>query len=257
MTNPKPVLLEARNVERTYHMGSDVVVHALRGVDLTVDVGDSVAIIGSSGSGKSTLLNLLGALDRPSAGQVLYDGRDVRSMSDAALADLRNRRIGFVFQSFHLLARLSARDNVELPLVYRRMAPAERRRRAQHALETVGLASRTDHRPTELSGGQQQRVAIARALVTDPALILADEPTGNLDTGTGNEIMDLLTSLHRERGTALVIITHEREVADLAETRVELRDGVVVKVATREGNGRQFAAHDPEVEGGQRGERTL
>lgn len=221
-------LLEAIDVTRTYKLGRDVEVPALRGVSFRVDHGDRVAIIGSSGSGKSTLLNLLGALDRPSTGQVLYDGRDVQDRTDAELALLRNRRIGFVFQSFHLLPRLTAVDNVLLPLVYRPGSTRDRRARAIDALTAVGLGDRLDHRPTELSGGQQQRVAMARALVTDPALILADEPTGNLDTTTGEEIMALLEELHRERGTALVVVTHEAEIAARAERRIELRDGRIV-----------------------------
>jgi putative ABC transport system ATP-binding protein len=226
-------LLEAIDVERTYRLGSrrgqePVLVHALRGVTFTVDRGDYVAIVGSSGSGKSTLLNLLGALDRPTAGEVRYDGRDVRAMDDAELAALRNGSIGFVFQSFHLLPRMTALDNVQLPLVYRPGSVRERRRRALDALEAVGLGDRVDHRPTELSGGQQQRVAIARALVTEPPLLLADEPTGNLDTTTGDDIMTLLERLHTERRMAVVVITHEPYIAERATRRIVLRDGVIV-----------------------------
>jgi putative ABC transport system ATP-binding protein len=224
----EPVLLEAVDVERTYVLGSDVEVPALRGVSFAVERGDYVAIVGSSGSGKSTLLNLLGALDRPTSGHVRYAGRDVLELSDAELAELRNRRIGFVFQAFHLLPRMTALDNVALPLVYRPGTSRDRRRRAADALEAVGLGDRMDHRPTELSGGQQQRVAIARALVTEPDLILADEPTGNLDTVTGEEIMRLLEGLHDDRGTALVVITHEAEIAARARLRIELRDGRMV-----------------------------
>jgi putative ABC transport system ATP-binding protein len=221
-------LLEAVDVERTYRLGRDVRVPALRGVSFTVRRGDYVAIVGSSGSGKSTLLNLLGALDRPDAGKVRYEGRDVLDLNDRELAELRNTRIGFVFQSFHLLPRLTARDNVILPLVYRPGSVRERRERAEAALDAVGLADRMEHRPTELSGGQQQRVAIARALVTEPALVLADEPTGNLDSATGEDIMALLERLQRERGTALVVITHEREIAARASATIVLRDGRVV-----------------------------
>ncbi|MFP4635003.1 MAG: ABC transporter ATP-binding protein [Nitriliruptoraceae bacterium] len=223
------MLLSAHAVERVYRLGRDVEVPALRGVSFEVDRGDYVAIVGSSGSGKSTLLNLLGALDRPTAGSVRYDGRDVREMSDAELAELRNRRIGFVFQSFHLLPRMTAVDNVALPLVYRGGTPRSRRQAAVDALEQVGLADRLQHRPTELSGGQQQRVAMARALVTEPALILADEPTGNLDTVTGRDIMGLLEQLQSQRGTALVVITHEREIAARARRRIELLDGAIVR----------------------------
>jgi putative ABC transport system ATP-binding protein len=222
------VLLEAVDVERTYRLGRDVEVPALRGVSFVVERGDYVAIMGSSGSGKSTLLNLLGALDRPTGGHVRYGGRDVRDLSDTELAELRNRRIGFVFQAFHLLPRLTALDNVALPLVYRPGTSRNRRERAAAALAAVGLDDRVDHRPTELSGGQQQRVAIARALVTEPDLILADEPTGNLDSVTGDDIMRLLEGLHDERGTALVVITHEAEIAARARQRIELRDGRMV-----------------------------
>jgi putative ABC transport system ATP-binding protein len=228
-----PVLLEARDVERTYVMGArrgerPVEVHALRGVTFQVARGDYVAIVGSSGSGKSTLLNLLGALDRPTAGEVLYEGRDIRTMSDSELAALRNGSIGFVFQSFHLLPRMTALDNVQMPLTYRPGTVRERRERAREALAAVGLADRMDHRPTELSGGQQQRVAIARALVTAPPLLLADEPTGNLDTVTGEELMALLERLHHDRGMAVVVITHEAEIAARADRRIELRDGRIV-----------------------------
>jgi putative ABC transport system ATP-binding protein len=221
-------LLEAVDVERIYRLGREVTVPALRGVTFSVDRGDHVAIVGSSGSGKSTLLNLLGALDRPTAGHVRYDGRDVLELSDTELAELRNRRIGFVFQSFHLLPRLTALENVILPLVYRPSTKRERRERAMEALAAVALTDRVDHRPTELSGGQQQRVAIARALVTEPALILADEPTGNLDSRTGEDIMALLEGLHADQGTALVVITHEHAVAARAARRIELRDGVII-----------------------------
>jgi putative ABC transport system ATP-binding protein len=222
------LLIEAIDVERTYRIGGDVEVRALRGVTFAVAPGEHVAIVGTSGSGKSTLLNLLGALDRPTAGEIRFLGRDVQTMSDAELAELRNRRIGFVFQSFHLLPRLSARDNVMLPLVYRPGSRRDRHRRAEAALQSVGLGDRMDHRPTQLSGGQQQRVAIARALVTEPDLVLADEPTGNLDTATGEGILDLLDVLHDERGTALVVITHETQVAGRADHVIELRDGEIV-----------------------------
>jgi putative ABC transport system ATP-binding protein len=232
MTDHEPLLLAAEDVTRVYRLGRDVEVHALRGVSFQVERGEHVAIVGSSGSGKSTLLNLLGALDRPTSGHVRYHGRDVRDLSDTELADLRNRSIGFVFQSFQLLPRLTALDNVIVPLTYRDTDPRERRERAQEALELVGLADRMDHRPGELSGGQQQRVAIARALVTDPELVLADEPTGNLDSVTGEEIMALLESLHADRGTALVVITHEHEIAERASRRIELRDGRILREVT-------------------------
>lgn len=221
-------LLEADRVERTYRLGRDIEVHALRGVSFTVHRGEQIAIVGSSGSGKSTLLNLLGALDRPTAGHVRYEGRDVRVMTDQELAELRNARIGFVFQSFHLLPRLTALDNVALPLTYREGTPRTRREAAAQALDAVGLGERMNHRPTELSGGQQQRVAIARAIVTRPALLLADEPTGNLDSTTGDEVMALLERLHVQQRMALVVITHEEDVAARAQRRIELRDGRIV-----------------------------
>ena len=227
-TAPVPTLLEAIDVTRTYTLGRDVQVPALRGVTFRVDHGDSVAIIGSSGSGKSTLLNLLGALDRPTTGEVLYDGRDVQDRSDAELAQLRNQRIGFVFQSFHLLPRLTALENVVLPLRYRPGTRRERRETAEAMLHAVGLSDRLRHRPTELSGGQQQRVAIARALVTRPGVLLADEPTGNLDSVTGEQIMDLLEEVRATFGTALVVITHEPDIARRASRTVVLADGRVV-----------------------------
>jgi len=223
-----PPLLEAVDVERVYRLGRDIEVPALRGVTFTVEAGDHVAILGSSGSGKSTLLNLLGALDRPTAGAIRYDGRDVAGMSDAELAELRNRRIGFVFQSFHLLPRLTALENVILPLRYRPGTRRERRETAEAMLRAVGLSDRLRHRPTELSGGQQQRVAIARALVTRPGVLLADEPTGNLDSVTGEQIMDLLEEVRATFGTALVVITHEPDIARRASRTVVLADGRVV-----------------------------
>jgi putative ABC transport system ATP-binding protein len=226
-----PPVVEAVDVHKRYRLGEDVTVHALRGVSFAVGAGEHVAIVGTSGSGKSTLLNLVGALDRPSEGEVRFEGRDIRTMDEDELAELRNRRIGFVFQSFHLLPRLSARDNVVLPLVYGDTPRRERIERAEAALTAVGLGDRMDHRPSEMSGGQQQRVAIARAIVTRPDLVLADEPTGNLDTATGEEVMSLLERLHRDQGVALVVITHEDEVAVRAERRIELRDGEVVSDA--------------------------
>jgi putative ABC transport system ATP-binding protein len=224
---PAPVV-EVRDVTRRYDLGEgSAVVHALRGVSLTVEAGEWVAIAGPSGSGKSTLLHLLGALDRPTSGTVRFSGRDVAALDDAALAELRNREIGFVFQQFQLLARTPALANVGLPLVYRGVGRAERRERAMAALEAVGLGHRLDHRPSQLSGGEQQRVAIARALVTEPRLLLADEPTGNLDTATGHEVLELLHRLNADRGVALVVITHDPEVAELAPRQVRIRDGLL------------------------------
>ena len=200
-------------------------VDALAGVDLRIDPGEFVAVVGPSGSGKSTLMHLLGLLDRPTSGALRVDGRDVAGLGDAELAELRNATIGFVFQSFQLLARTSAVDNVALPLVYRGVPRRERRRLATDALHAVGLAHRLGHRPAQLSGGEQQRVAIARALVGDPRLLLADEPTGNLDTRTGAEVMALLESLNAERGVAVVLVTHDLEIADRARRQIQMRDG--------------------------------
>ncbi len=216
------------DVTRSYRLGSRARgVQALRGVTFTIGAGEFVAIVGPNGSGKSTLLNLLGALDRPTSGTVRIDGRDIATLSGTELARLRNAAIGFVFQQFHLLARTSAVDNVALPLVYGGVGRRERAERARDALAAVGLGHRLDHQPTELSGGEQQRVAIARALVTAPRIILADEPTGNLDTTTGEEVLDLLGRLHADRGTALVVITHDPEVAGRAPRQIRLRDGLI------------------------------
>ncbi len=228
-------VIEVRDVTRRYVLGGEgrrgrdgsAVVSALRGVSFDVARGEHVAIVGPSGSGKSTLLHLLGALDRPTSGTIRFSGRNVADLSDGELADLRNREIGFVFQQFQLLARTSALANVGLPLVYRGVRKAERRERAAAALEAVGLGHRLDHRPSMLSGGEQQRVAVARALVTEPNLLLADEPTGNLDTRSGGEVMRLLTELNAERGVALVVITHDLDIAAAAPRRIRIRDGVI------------------------------
>jgi putative ABC transport system ATP-binding protein len=226
MTTTATPALEAVDVTRRYQMDG-VAVEALRGVSLTVAAGDYVAVVGPSGSGKSTLMHLLGALDRPTTGTLRIAGHDVSRMRPTELADVRNRTVGFVFQSFHLLARTTARDNVAMPLVYSGVRRGERRRRAAATLEAVGMGHRLDHRPGQLSGGEQQRVAIARALVTEPAVLLADEPTGNLDTRTGHELMDLLERLNAERGVALVLVTHDLEVAARARRRVHVRDGLI------------------------------
>jgi len=217
---------EAAAVTRTYRL-EGVEVPAVRGIDLRIEEGEFVSIVGPSGSGKSTLMHLLGCLDRPTGGTLRIGGKDVAKLSPNELAELRNSTIGFVFQSFHLLGRTSARDNVALPLVYRGMGRAERRRRATVALETVGLAHRLGHRPGQLSGGEQQRVAIARALVGDPRVVLADEPTGNLDTRTGHEVMDLLTRLNEAQGVAVVLVTHDSEVAERARRQIRIRDGLI------------------------------
>jgi len=226
-------IIRTEGLSRHYEMG-DATIHALRGIDLVVRRGEYVAIMGPSGCGKSTLMNLLGCLDTPDAGRYWLGGRLVSELSELELARVRNREIGFVFQAFALLPRLSALANVEMPLVYAGMRMAERHRRAREALERVGLGDRARHRPTELSGGQRQRVAIARALVTSPQLLLADEPTGNLDSGTGAEILALFDALHRA-GNTLVLVTHERAIAGRADRTIELRDGLVVSDARNEG----------------------
>jgi putative ABC transport system ATP-binding protein len=218
--------IRTEGLGRRYRMG-DAEIHALRGVDLVVARGEYVAIMGPSGCGKSTLMNLLGCLDTPDAGRYWLGGRLVSELSDQELARVRNREVGFVFQTFALLPRQTALANVEMPLVYAGLRAAERRRRAREALDRVGLADRAGHRPTELSGGQRQRVAIARALVTGPQLLLADEPTGNLDSATGGEILALFDGLHRA-GNTLVLVTHEHAVAARAGRTIQLRDGLVV-----------------------------
>jgi putative ABC transport system ATP-binding protein len=220
-------VLDVRNVVKTYGAG-ETAVHALRGVSLTVQRGDYVAIMGSSGSGKSTLMNILGCLDIPTAGRYLLDGVDVSRLSDRQLALVRNRRIGFVFQSFNLIPRTTALSNVELPLAYAGLKSAERRRRARAALDLVGLADRAHHEPNQLSGGQQQRVAVARALVTAPALVLADEPTGNLDTQSTADVLGVLDRLNRS-GRTIVLITHEPDVAEHAHRLIRLVDGRIVR----------------------------
>jgi putative ABC transport system ATP-binding protein len=219
--------LALRSVTKTYALGP-VSVHALRGISFSVERGGHVAIMGASGSGKSTLMNIIGCLDVPTTGRYVLDGIDVRDVDEYDLAQIRNRMIGFVFQSFNLIPRTSALSNVELPLVYAGVKGKERRRRALAALDEVGLADRVEHMPNELSGGQQQRVAIARAIVTDPAIILADEPTGNLDSVASAEIMQLFGRLHHE-GRTVVLITHEDEIASHTDRVVVLRDGHIVE----------------------------
>ena len=220
-------LVALRDVWKIYALG-DLEVAALRGVDLEIAAGEFVAVMGASGSGKSTLMNLLGCLDRPTRGSLRLDGVETASLTPDQRAELRNHRIGFVFQSFNLLPRTSALENVELPLVYSEVAPAEQRRRAQAALAAVGLAERAHHLPSQLSGGQQQRVAIARALVNEPALLLADEPTGNLDSHTTAEILEIIADLHRRRGLTVILVTHEPDVATWAERVITFRDGLIV-----------------------------
>jgi putative ABC transport system ATP-binding protein len=219
-------MITMQNITKSYEMGTQVV-HALRGVDMKINEGEFVAIMGPSGSGKSTLMNIIGCLDIPNSGTYTIDGIDVSHMTDDEQAKIRNQRIGFVFQQFNLLPRTSALKQVALPLMYAGFNRAERTARAKEALEAVGLGDRMDHRPDELSGGQQQRVAIARALATEPNIILADEPTGNLDTQSGEEIMQIFKTLHEEKGITLIMITHDPEIGDKAERVIWIRDGLI------------------------------
>ncbi len=220
-------VIETTDLTKIYKMGLTEV-QALQGVSIQIHKGELVAIVGPSGSGKSTLMAIIGALDKPTSGSYKLDGVEIGKMSEDSLSDIRNYRIGFVFQKFNLLGRSTALTNVALPLVYAGVSGKERKERAEHALELVGLADRMDHRPNELSGGQQQRVAIARALVNNPSIILADEPTGNLDTKTGEEIIDLFHQLHTDQGITLIIVTHSPEIANKAERIIAMRDGVIV-----------------------------
>jgi putative ABC transport system ATP-binding protein len=220
-------LISLSKVTKIYKLGDDVEVSALRGINIEIKKGEFVAIIGPSGSGKSTLMHIIGILDQPTSGVVKLEGSDVESLPEESLAELRNKHIGFVFQAFNLLPKTSAVENVELPLIYSNVSAFERRKRAEDALKTVGLGDRLDHTPAQLSGGQQQRVAIARALVTKPTLILADEPTGNLDSRAGDEIINLLKDLNR-KGNTIVLVTHEREIAQESKRIVEIKDGLII-----------------------------
>ncbi len=230
-------VIEARNLTKTYMMG-EFEVRALRDVSFNIERGEMISIMGPSGSGKSTMMNTLGCLDRPTSGEYILDGESVAEMSDDQLASVRNRKVGFVFQSFNLLSRLTALGNVELPLRYAGLTEG-RRERAQAALEAVGLKDRMTHRPYELSGGQQQRVAVARAIVNDPAIIMADEPTGNLDSKVGKEIMNLLLNLNKERGTTLIIITHDAAIAEQTQRIIRLRDGELESSGEKEKEGKK------------------
>jgi putative ABC transport system ATP-binding protein len=219
------LVIDINGVTKLYHMGEETV-HALRGVALQVHSNEYLAIMGPSGSGKSTLMNMLGCLDTPTSGHYLFNGKDVSSMSDDELASIRNREIGFVFQTFNLLPRSTSLHNVELPLIYAGLPPHERRERARQAMQNVGLGDRMLHKPNELSGGQRQRVAVARALVNHPSIILADEPTGNLDSKTGEEIMQLFDQLY-EQGNTIIVVTHEEDIARHARRTIRLHDGLI------------------------------
>ena len=234
-------IIETHDLHKSFELG-DVVVHALRGISVEVPQGQFVAIIGKSGSGKSTFMNILGCLDRPSSGTYRLDGRDISDRSADERAELRSEQIGFVFQAFNLIPRTSALENVELPLVYGGVTRSEQRRRALEALERVGLASRADHHPSQLSGGEQQRVAIARALVNRPRLLLADEPTGNLDTNTSVEIMQIIAELNREHGITVVLVTHEPEIGASADRVLTFRDGEIVADVSRDLSSRSSSA---------------
>ncbi len=244
-------VIEARGLTKHYKLGSEVI-RAVRGVDLTILEGEFVAIMGPSGSGKSTFMNLVGCLDTPTSGHYSLNGQDVSRLSEAKLAAIRNKDIGFVFQTFNLLARATALHNVELPLIYAGTPSSERRRRAREKLEMVGLGDRMGHKPPEMSGGQRQRVAVARALVNNPALLLADEPTGNLDSKTGEEIMDVMVKLN-DQGQTIVLVTHETEIAEYAKRQVHLRDGVIERDflnETRRTSFTRVATEQSEADGG-------
>ncbi|MBN1175075.1 ABC transporter ATP-binding protein [Candidatus Woesearchaeota archaeon] len=227
MTSKAKPLIEIQDVWKTYTMG-DNKVHALRGLNLTVYKGEFLAVMGPSGSGKSTAMNMIGVLDRPTTGSIKLDGKDISKFSESGLATLRGKKIGFIFQKFNLINTLSAKENIMLPLIFQGVNAVERERRANELLKLVELEDRQNHKPSELSGGQQQRVAIARALAVNPEVILADEPTGNLDSKTGGTVMDFLKKLHKENGTTIVMVTHDEDTAKVAERVEVLRDGQII-----------------------------
>ncbi|MDN5331511.1 MAG: putative transport system ATP-binding protein [Tepidanaerobacteraceae bacterium] len=220
-------LIELKDIYKSYGKGKNEL-QILKGINLKIDEGEYVSIVGPSGSGKTTLMNIIGMIDVPTSGEYIFEGKPVSKLSEGELARIRNRKIGFVFQSFNLIPEMNALENVELPLIYAGVRPSERKRRSQELLSLMGLSDRLNHRPSELSGGQQQRVAIARALATDPPIILADEPTGNLDSKAGSEVIKILESLNGE-GKTVILITHDREIASRARRRIEIRDGVIIR----------------------------
>jgi len=230
----RKVVLETQNLVKKYYIGRKIVVPALRGIDLKVYEGEFVAIIGPSGSGKTTLLNMLGLLDRPTGGKIFIDGLDVSNLRDNQLSEIRLRKIGFIFQYYNLMPILTALENVELPMVLAGVSRKKRIKQAKDLLKAVGLEKFVHHKPTEMSGGQQQRVAIARALANNPSIVLADEPTGNLDTKTSEEIIQLLRKINKEKGTTFVVVTHDPEVADNADRIFQIRDGLLKEVETFE-----------------------
>ena len=238
-------VIELIKVSKVYDMGAEVQVEALRDIDLIIKRGEYVAIMGPSGSGKTTLMNILGCLDTPTSGKYLFDGVDVSDMDDNALAKIRNQGIGFVFQTFNLIPRSDALHNVELPLIYSGVPASERKERARKTLESVGLAERVHHKPNELSGGQRQRVAIARALINDPSIILADEPTGNLDSKTGDEIMLFFEDLYK-KGNTIILVTHEEYIAEHSKRIIRIRDGRIESDLPLEKNGKVHAFHEAE-----------
>lgn len=220
-------MIELKDIYKSYGKGKNEL-QILKGINLKIDEGEYVSIVGPSGSGKTTLMNIIGMIDVPTSGEYIFEGKPVSKLSEGELARIRNRKIGFVFQSFNLIPEMNALENVELPLIYAGVRPSERKRRSQELLSLMGLSDRLNHRPSELSGGQQQRVAIARALATDPPIILADEPTGNLDSKAGSEVIKILESLNGE-GKTVILITHDREIASRARRRIEIRDGVIIR----------------------------
>ncbi len=224
----KKIIIELKNVWKTYQMG-EIQVHALRGLTLKVFKGEFLAIMGPSGSGKSTAMNMIGCLDVPTKGEIFLSGKDISHMSESNLAQIRGRKIGFIFQTFNLLNTLTAKENIKLPMTFQDIQSEDREKKAEQLLEMVELGDRMDHKPTEMSGGQQQRVAIARSLSNSPEVVLADEPTGNLDSKTGERVLDFLKRLHKEKGTTIVMVTHDRKVAEQSDRMEYLKDGIIVK----------------------------